>query len=511
MQQPEDIQPQAQSSADRFGIGPAIVAAAIVVCLFAVGYYSYLFFHTLIELFSIIVACGIFILAWNTRRFVHNGYFLFLGIAYLFTAFFDLLHLLAYKGMPIFPTYTSNLPTQLWIVQRYILGLGFLVAPLMLGRRLRTTTVFITFATATLLLLVSIFYWRNFPECFVEGTSLTAFKTVSEYIIAAIFAASGIVLYAKRKEFDTHVLSLLLTSAALNVTTELCFTLYIDPYGVSNFVGHIFDIVAYYLVYKAIIETGLVRPYDLLFRNLRLHQNHLEEMVQARTAELQNMNTQLEQEKLRLRSLASELSLAEERQRREIATGLHDHLGQLLAMSKMKLGAMRKNTTSTPDDISTLYQLIEQSIEYTRTLTFELSPPVLYTFGLEAAVEWLTEQFEGRHNIQVFFNDDGQSKPLANDVRVVLFQAVRELLFNVAKHAKAEHVTVSLSRGASGISVYVEDDGVGFNPSNVSGGKGGGFGLFNIRERLDYVGGALEIESVIPHGTRIIITAPLSK
>ena len=172
---------------------------------------------------------------------------------------------------------------------------------------------------------------------------------------------------------------------------------------------------------------------------------------------------------------------------------------------------MQKNAAATIEEIKTLYELIEQSIEYTRTLTFELSPPVLYTFGFESAVEWLTEQFEARHEIQVFFNDDGQAKHLAHDVRVVLFQAVRELLHNIVKHAKATGVTVSVSRKNGTIHVSVEDNGVGFSDSKVSSGvsKGGGFGLFNVRERLDYIGGSLQIESVSPHGARVIITAPV--
>ena len=505
MAEPEENK---SSFVEKFGIEQAIVAILAAAGLFVVGRHSYLSFHILVELFSIVIASGIFILVWNTRRLIHNSYFLFLGIACIFAALFIVLHTLAYKGMPVFTGFDSNLPTQLWIVNRYILAIGFLAAPLLIDRKLPLKAVIFTFTAATILLIASIFYWKIFPVCYVEGRGLTTFKNISEYVIAMMFATGGFLLSVKEKKFDKFVLILLYFAAVLNVLAELSFTLYSDPYGVANFAGHVFVVAAYYFIYKAIIETALVRPYDLLFRDLRQYQNRLEEMVQARTAELQNTNKQLEQEKSRLRSLASELSLAEERQRREVAAGLHDHLGQLLALTKMKLGSMRISGAAPPEDINTLSDFVEQSIEYTRTLTFELSPPVLYNFGLTAAVEWLAEQFEKRLNIKTFVTDDGKDKPLANDVRVVCFQAIRELLHNIAKHAKASQVNISIGRNGDNIRVSVEDDGAGFEPAKISAGKGG-FGLFNIRERLEHIGGRLQIDSKVGQGSRMIIIAPL--
>jgi signal transduction histidine kinase len=507
MKEFEEIQSERMSFVQKFGIGQIIVAIIAAACLFAAERYSYIFFHILVELFSIVIVGGIFVIVWNSRKIVPNSYFLFLGITCIFAAFFILLHTLAYKGMPVFKGYGSDLPTQLWVVNRYVLAIGFLLAPLLIDRKLRTAALFVIFGMASVILVAMIFYWRIFPVCFVEGKGLTGFKTASEYVIAAMFAGGGFLLCAKAEKFDRYVLVLLVTAAILNILAELSFTVYVDPYGVANFVGHVFVVAAYYSIYKAIIETALVRPYDLLFRDIRQYQNRLEEMVQARTAELENANKQLEEEKLRLRSLASELSLSEERQRREVAAGLHDHLGQLLALAKMKLGAMRKMGT-TPDDINTVYDFVEQSIEYTRTLTFELSPPVLYNFGLAAAIEWLAEQFEKRVNIKTSVTDDGKDKPLANDIRVVLFQAVRELLHNIAKHAKATQVNISIEQDLDKIKVCVKDNGAGFEPSKISAAKGG-FGLFNIRERLEHIGGSLLIDSKIGQGSQIVIIAPL--
>lgn len=217
----------------------------------------------------------------------------------------------------------------------------------------------------------------------------------------------------------------------------------------------------------------------------------------------------------RLRSLASELSLTEERERRQIANALHDRVGQTLAICKMKLGALQKTASSTQlgRSLGETCKLIESVIQDTRTLTFELSPPVLYELGLEAAIEELAEQAQERDGIPYQFEDDGQPKPLDEDVRVLLFQATRELLINVAKHARAQNVEVAMLRESEDIQIIVEDDGVGFDTPSLEShwSKAGGFGLFSIRERLDHVGGHLRVKTEPGHGTRITVVAPLKR
>ncbi len=214
-----------------------------------------------------------------------------------------------------------------------------------------------------------------------------------------------------------------------------------------------------------------------------------------------------------LRSLASELSLAEERLRRRIATDVHDNISQNLAISKMKLESLAESVES-PDlrhPLEEIRDLIGQTIESTRALTFEMSPPVLYELGFEAAVGWLTRQARQRYDLAVDFKDDGRDKPLDNDIRVLLFQAVRELLVNVVKHASARQAKVSTRRVGNKIRVTVQDDGAGFDASKIGGGdyQSGGFGLFNIRERLDHIGGRVTIESKQGKGTRVTLIVPL--
>jgi PAS domain S-box-containing protein len=219
-------------------------------------------------------------------------------------------------------------------------------------------------------------------------------------------------------------------------------------------------------------------------------------------------------DRAKLKSLASELSLAEERERRRIAVELHDQISQSLVFSKMKLEALYEKMVECgcQAELQEVSEMISNVIEQTRTLTFDLSSPILYELGFEDAVaEWLREQIEKRHGIKADFEDDGQPKPLDEDVRVLLFRNTRELLVNVAKHAKTDHVRVSIRRVNGQIVVSVEDRGVGFDVSEASSGssKGGGFGLLSVRERLEQLGGRLEIDSKPGRGTRITMFAPL--
>jgi signal transduction histidine kinase len=262
----------------------------VVVGLYLVSLYSYLLFHSLIELFSIIVAGGIFMVAWNARGFLDNNYLLYLGIVYFFVGLMDLLHTLAYKGMDVFAGTGSNLPTQLWTASRYLQSISYLIAPFFISRKLKAHVLLIVYAVLTVVLLTSIFYWRIFPVCYIEGVGLTTFKIVSEYLVSIFFLISIFLLLQKRSNFHPDVLKLLIYSNIAAIGSELFFTSYVSVYGGANMIGHYLRLISFYLLYKAIIETGLVKPYDLLFRNLKLK----EEVLEQQTVELQVRNEELD-------------------------------------------------------------------------------------------------------------------------------------------------------------------------------------------------------------------------
>jgi len=190
--------------------------------------------------------------------------------------FVDTIHTLAYKGMGVFPGYDADLPTQLWIGARYLESLSLFIAPFFMHKKLKVLPLFIIYIIVVSSLLVSIFT-GFFPHCFLEGYGLTLFKKVSEYIISLILVFSLIFLVRLRHEFDHRVLIMLVWSIITTIFSELAFTLYVSVYGFSNFVGHILKILSFYLIYKALIETGLKKPYALLW----LKTKKSEEMLRA--------------------------------------------------------------------------------------------------------------------------------------------------------------------------------------------------------------------------------------
>ena len=246
----------------------ALAAVLTVAGLYAIQSYNFLLFHSLAEIFSIVVACAVFFISWHTRKFVRDAYLPFLGLAYLFVAAMDMVHTLAYKGLGVFPGFDANLPTQLWIAARYMESITLLVAPALVGRRLRVGPAIAPYAAAFILALLAIFVWRVFPDCYIEGHGLTVFKTTSEYVICLILALALAHLCGRRRAFHPFVFKMMAWSIVLTILAELTFTFYIGLYGLSNFIGHVLKIASFYLIYRAMIATGLQEPYAILLKDL---------------------------------------------------------------------------------------------------------------------------------------------------------------------------------------------------------------------------------------------------
>jgi len=213
-----------------------------------------------------------------------------------------------------------------------------------------------------------------------------------------------------------------------------------------------------------------------------------------------------------LQKLASELSLAEARERRNIAEDLHDHVGQALAFVRTRLARLQGNSVfhGFEEDFSESLRLIDQTIAYIRNLTVTISPPVLYELGLAPAIEWLVEQAEHKYDLKATLTIRGDFSSLGEDLRVILFKTIQELLNNIGKHAAARRFELSAAYTRSGLEIKLCDDGRGFDTSILERrvAQNEGFGLFSIRERIQYIGGLLQIESQPGHGTTVTITAP---
>ncbi len=615
----------------------SFIYAGIGIGLYLLSRSSFLFYHTLVEMLTVSVALAIFLIVWNSRKFVENNYLVFIGIAYLFIPAVDFLHTLAYKGMGVFEGYGANPATQLWIAARYMQSLSLLIAPLFLKRRLRPYAVFGVYAVLFVLVSLSILVWDVFPTCYDDDAGrLTPFKQISELINIVILLGALGLLVRSQSHFDPRVLRWLSWSIVLTIGSEAMFTQYRDVFGVANATGHYLKLIAFYFIYKSLIETGLQQPYELLFRNLKQSEqdlararDELDERVRVRTAQLTeseqrfrlmaetipdvfwlstpglskmiyvspayeeiwgrkrdslyesgrsfteavhpqdkphvlatlsghaqgswnleyrivrpdgavrwiadrgfpihdeegtvkymtgiaaDITTRKEMEGT-LRNLTSELVMAEERERRAIATELHDSVAQILAFLKIELGELQRHggdDEEASDIIGTIRSHLDEAIRQTRTLTFEISPPELYSLGLGSALEELAQRFSEQHAIPCSVEIQEEAPELDEQVKVLLYRSVRELLINAVKHARCSNVWVFLCRTPEEVQITVQDDGVGFDSDQLDTAghrKSTGYGLFSVCQRLTQMGGRVDIDSGPEKGTTITLVAPLA-
>jgi len=228
---------------------------------------------------------------------------------------------------------------------------------------------------------------------------------------------------------------------------------------------------------------------------------------------MREAETALAKHDLQLRALATEITLAEERARRKLASELHDGPAQNLAGMAMQLAEMKRKT-SDREQLTLLdeaEQVLADTTLQTRTLMLELAPPGLHDTGLIEALRWLADRVGKQQRLTVSIEDDGSPKPLEDQVTVLLFQTVRELLQNVVKHARSKRATVRCAAINDSFTLDVIDPGVGFEVHSVDRlpTRQGGFGLFNIRERLKLMGGTIDIHSIVGEGTTVRIRVPL--
>jgi PAS domain S-box-containing protein len=206
-----------------------------------------------------------------------------------------------------------------------------------------------------------------------------------------------------------------------------------------------------------------------------------------------------------LKKLASELIFAEERERRRLAEDLHDSVGQALFIARIRIAEL-----SPAADARAAAAILEDAGRMMNTMAFELSPPVLRTVGLRPALKSLALDMRQRYHLLVHIHDDGEDFTLSERVGMTLFRCVRELLINVAKHAKTDQASLSINKLKREIRLIVADEGDGFDLSQSRSVDSGHFGLFSVRERLAAIGGTLKVRSAIGKGTSITITAPLA-
>jgi signal transduction histidine kinase len=489
---------------------PILAGFAVIGGLFVISHYNYLLFHSLAEIFSIIVACGIFIIAWNSRRNLDNNYLALLGIAYLIVGTLDLLHTLSYKGMGVFPTSDANLPTQLWIAARYVESISLIIAPLFLRRKINMQIVLIIYISVLCLLLLTIFYKPIFPDSFIEGTGLTPFKKISEIIISLIFVGAIIQLIRKRNAFDKTVLGLLIASIALSIGAEVSFIFYLDVYGISNLLGHLLKIISFYFIYRALIMTGLVRPFDLLYRNLKRSESSLRKKEKG----LRELNATKDRffsiiaHDLRspissittiARYLRSDFASLSEEERRSLLYELDltsqrtiDLLDNLLQWAKCQTGDIQFKP-----DTCNLHPLLVEAI---------------VPLGGSARSKNISLEITDAENLRVFVD------------RNMITTVVRNLVSNAIKFSyPGSIVKIDAEKDGKLIKIRVRDRGLGIDSRDIpklfrvdskftrlgtAREKGTGLGLVLSRDFIKMNGGTIHVVSAPKEGTSVTFTVP---
>jgi len=345
-----------------------------------------------------------------------------------------------------------------------------------------------------------------------------AYRNIIENAVEGIFQATPEGRYLSVNPAWANMCGFSSPEEMIKEVTDIASQLYVNPEDRTR-IKRLYD------------DPGVVKGFEAQFRRkdggliwvsitarsvrdesgaLLYYEGTIQDITKRKRAEIK-----LEEYQEQLRSLASELSLTEERGRRRLATDLHDSIGQTLAMCKLKLDEIRSEASFAvlANDLDHIATLLDRAIQGTRSLTFELSPPVLYELGIEAALESLVESMQQMNGTQIKLIDHGGPKPLTEDRAALCFRAVQELLVNAVKHAHARKIEVSIGRNRGRICITVADDGIGFDTSGGISRKGrkGGFGLFSIRERLQHLGGSLKVDTKPGRGTRVTLSAPLER
>jgi len=479
-----------------------------LVALYFTGFYNYLLFHSLAELFSIIIACGVFMIAWNARDLMETPALVHLGIAYLFIAFLDILHTLAYPGMGIFTDYSYH-ANQLWIAARYIESLSLLGFVFLISNRQRNYELtFIGYLAVTIMILISIFPTNIFPVCFIEGSGQTTFKIVSEYIIAAILFVTLFLFRSRRALFPSGLFRLFYWSIAATIGRESAFTLYTDNYGLLNMLGHYLKIISFYLIYRSLVREGIRNPIKLFYSQLERTARDLDEANKTKNKlfsiiahDLKNaFNSTIGITNLMLSN--SHRRTSSEHENRELiaminssAKSTYDLLENLLAWSQAESGRLmvRKESVDIVDLCNSVHAYALTSVQ--------------------------------AKEIDLRLEAEGDQLWVMAD-RNMIYTVLRNLVDNAIKYTRrGGSVSISIGANRNLVRIEVTDSGIGMSTDEIrrlyspekgrsrrgtEDEKGTGLGLQLARDFLKKNGSALEISSAPDSGTRMGFSLPLA-
>ncbi|PKQ20773.1 MAG: hypothetical protein CVT66_03460 [Actinobacteria bacterium HGW-Actinobacteria-6] len=484
-------------------------AAGIMLWLYLMSRDNYLLFHSTAELVGITVAASVLLAARYSFIKEESGYPEFLGIALSSVSVILFVHLLAYKGMGVFPGSDANLPTQLWVISRYVLAVSLLVAPSFSRKPSPTVLVSGAFAVVTSMALLSVFAWGWFPDAYVEGVGLTGFKVLSEYAVVGILSLAALRTYHERAAIDPRALRLLLAAIGLFAASSLAFTLYTDVYGIFNAVGHFAQVAAFAMVFVAIVQVGITWPVARLYRELQEREEGLRKanhdlMLVSRSKDefLANMSHELRTplnsiigfSEILLRGLPGELNAEQQKQLLMVNQAGH----HLLSLVNDILDLARMEAESK------VLELADFDLNDELAQVVMMVRPLAMDKGLALAVEAV----EG-------------GPVMHSDPRAVQ-QIVLNLLSNAIKFtdAGAIHVSVKVRTGMAIIAI--QDSGCGIAADDISvlfgdfsrtqqafAKEGTGLGLAVSSRLAALLGGDIDVVSQLGVGSTFTVALPL--
>ncbi|MBU0927131.1 MAG: hypothetical protein KKA67_05240 [Spirochaetes bacterium] len=484
-------------------LGTVASAIAVVALLLLFRAYSYLLFHTVAELYSIVIAITYFVIAWHTRAMNENPSIATLGIAYVFIAVLDLFHTLAFSGMSIFQGYDFP-ANQLWVLSRSLEAASLATFSFIALRKRSSMIAFIgCYTLVTVAGLASVFVFRVFPVCFVAGRGQTPFKVAAEYTIIATLAIASMLVYRRRRLYPRSVHRNLQVSILLTALAELSFTLYFSNYDWVNMTGHFFKIASFYLVYRSIVVTGLERPQELLFSRLGQSERALRKANATQSTIISILSHDLKG------PLSAVQNVAETVADRESGMPEDD---RLMMVSEIGLTVGRT------------LDLLERTLQWARASSGELAQrptPLSLSEAAGEAIEYLDNNAREK-GLSLDSSVPAEATVLAD--REMLALIIRNLVQNAIKFTPSGgSIRVGAERDGSGWSLAVEDTGIGmsepeldslflvgrrFRKDGTSGERGAGLGLILCQDFAVKMGGTIAATSVEGSGSVFRLSLP---
>jgi signal transduction histidine kinase len=473
-----------------------------LIFLYILSFGNYLLFHSYAEIFSIIIAAILFIIAWNSRDIIDNKYILFIGISYLFIANLDFLHLLGYKGMNIFTDY-DYYANQIWIATRALEALSLAIGFVFISQNINLNPrfVLIVYVIIFILIAISIFQLKIFPECFIDGKGQTDFKIFSEYVISFTLLIALLLLIKFKNEFNNKVYRYLFWSIIFTIIAEISFTFYVSNYGISNMIGHYMKIISFYLIYLSVVDTAIRDPYNIIFKKLNDRRIKLD--IANKTKD-------------KFFSI--------------ISHDLRSPFNSLLGFSKLLInnydnfdeGEKKEMIQLMHHTSKNTLNLLENLLEWARIQTnrIEYSPVTFNISNTTIEIINLLNAYAKKKEIDI-------SIKVQNDIIVfadekMLSSVIRNLISNAIKYTyKNGKIIISLEKSGELIKLSIEDNGIGMDKKTLDSlflidktnsvpgtddEQGTGLGLILVKDFIEKNNGKIKVESKPGKGSKFIIS-----